>query len=62
MEIIVINGSSEKTKFGNVEATVEYCRRRAYENFTAQVIGAGSQTQQVIDEIRRQLSNVLVQG
>ncbi len=58
MEIIVESSRSEKTRYGNLETAVEYMKRRVAENFNVWV-DAGSQTQQVIDKIRRELSNVL---
>jgi hypothetical protein len=61
MEIIVVSSSFEKTKYGNLETAVEYMRRRVHENFTVYV-DAGSQTQQVINKIRGELKNVLVQS
>jgi hypothetical protein len=61
MEIVVVGSSSEKLKYGNLETAVDYMRRRVHENFTMYV-DAGSQTQQVINKIRSELSNVLVQS
>ncbi len=58
MEVIVESSSSEKTRYGNLETAVEYMRKRVAENFNVWV-DAGSQTQQVIEKIRRELTNVL---
>ena len=58
MEIIVESSSLEKTKFGNVETAVEYIKRRVSENFIVYV-KAGSQTQQIIDKIKKSCYNVL---
>jgi len=59
MEIIVESSSFEKTKFGNVETAVEYIKRRVSENFVVYV-KAGSQTQQIINEIKKSCYNVLL--
>lgn len=58
MEITIENQRSERVKLGSVESSVEYMQRRLHENFTVHV-NAGSQTQQVIDRIRKECRNIL---
>jgi len=60
MEIIIENQRNEQVKFGSLDSSVEYLQRKLHENFTVIVNSdSNSQTQQVIDRIRRECRNVL---
>lgn len=59
MKIIVENrNTNEKVSFGNLDTAVEYLRHRLHETFTVYV-DSNSKTQQIINKVRQECSNVL---